>query len=80
MVTCYYSSLGPQVINLIFSVSFFALSFRMLNYYKKYEVETLVMGYIGFKVPLFVWLSLSVVSFMNIQGSFFFARIPRRTK
>jgi len=25
----------------------------MLNYYKKYEVETLVMGYIGFKVPSF---------------------------
>lgn len=71
MVTYYYSSLGPQVINLIFSISFFALSFLMLNYYKKYEVETLVMGYIGFKVPLFIWLSLSVVSFMN-QGSFFF--------
>ena len=44
----------------------------MLNYYKKYEVETLVMGYIGFKVPLFLLLSLSVISFMNLQGSFFF--------
>ena len=47
----------------------------MLNYYKKYEVETLVMGYIGFKVPLFLLLSLSVISFMNLQGSFFFAKI-----